>query len=202
MTTQATQFLTIVTLLFVFVIKIKGDSISSIPSDEINKNSTNTSVVVEADRVDQVSPNCGATPWICSTGEFPPRALCCRNRCVDVTNDLNNCGFCGVICPLIGNWKCCNGVCTNINFNPFSCGDCGRTCPFGFPCIFGRCPFEPVTPPPLRPIEPVTPVTPPPLRPIEPVAPPPLLSPGLPEQNSPNIPNYQHKRPHPIMPTE
>lgn len=163
MSTLAPQFVMIVTLLFVFLNKIEGESISQSPNIEVDKYSTGASAVVETIGVYQESPDCATRPWICSTGETPPRRVCCRNRCVDLTNDADNCGFCGVICPLIGNWKCCNGVCANINFSPFNCGDCGRTCPIGIVCLFGRCPFTP--------------------------SPPALVPTGLPKSNSPKISN-------------
>lgn len=163
MSTLSAQFVMIVTLLLLFQIKIEGDSFSPIPNDEAIKNSTNTAVVVEAIGVDEESPECGTRPWICSNGQTPPRMVCCRNRCVDVTNNATNCGFCGVICPLIGNWQCCNGLCANIDFSPFNCGACGRRCPIGISCVFGRCPFTP--------------------------EPPTLLSPGLLKQSSTKIPN-------------
>lgn len=163
MSTLITQFVIIVTLILVFLIKLEGYPTSPILSDEITKNSTNKSVLVKAIGVDQESPDCSTRPWICSTGEIPPRTVCCGNRCVDVTKDVNNCGICGVICPLVGNFQCCNGICSDININPFNCGGCGRICPFL--CLLGRCPFTPPTPPPL-------------------------LPPGLPKQNLSMIPNY------------
>jgi len=170
MRTLAKQLVPIV-LLLVLLIEIEGDLISLIPKDNANKYSTNTSVEVEAVSEDQESPNCGTQPWICDTEEPPPRRVCCRNRCVDVFSDADNCGLCGLACPMIGNWQCCWGVCVNINFSPLNCGACGRPCRAATPCLFGRCPFPTSAPPSFLP-------------------PPSLLPPGSPEENSPKIPNH------------
>lgn len=82
---------------------------------------------------------CWRRPWICNQGEFPPRIrrLCCRNRCVDVTSDVNNCGLCGIRCPF--NWQCCRGLCIDINVNPFHCGSCEHRCRFPSFCFYGMC---------------------------------------------------------------
>ncbi|MCI40740.1 STIG1-like protein, partial [Trifolium medium] len=67
MSTLSTQFVTIVTLLLVLLIKIDGDSISSIPNGEVNKTST-TNIVTEVVGVDQIDPlDCTNRPGICST---------------------------------------------------------------------------------------------------------------------------------------
>ncbi|CAL5203739.1 unnamed protein product [Lathyrus oleraceus] len=149
MSTLATQFVTIVTFLLVFLIKIEGHSNSiTISNDEVNKNSF-TNAVVEEVGVNEKSPDCSTRPWICSTGTFPPRSVCCGNRCVDIAKDKNNCGLCGVNCPF--NWKCCNRLCVNINLSPLNCGQCGRICPIGSFCQFGICvtTFVNLAPPPL-----------------------------------------------------
>jgi Stigma-specific protein, Stig1 len=56
--------------------------------------------------------NCWLKPWICREG-LPPFApiFCCRNRCVNVSSDPDNCGFCGIRCPF--GWTCCNGICVD-----------------------------------------------------------------------------------------
>ncbi|WJX94152.1 hypothetical protein P8452_75598 [Trifolium repens] len=183
MSTLAKQFVTIVTLLLVLLIKIDGDSISS---DEMNKNSTTNIVAMEVS-VDQIDPtDCTNRPSICSNGEFPPRSVCCRNRCVDLTSDINNCGFCGVSCPL-NNWRCCNRLCVNTNFSPLNCGGCGNTCHIGRLCLLGTCAFTPpAQPPPAQstPVEPA-PTQPTPTQPTSTQpAQPPFLPPGLLEKKS------------------
>ncbi|KAJ4981074.1 hypothetical protein NE237_031911 [Protea cynaroides] len=94
---------------------------------------------------------CGLKPWICRSSEgFPPRLrkLCCRNRCVDVLTDVNNCGFCGIRCQF--SWQCCNGFCVDTNVNLFHCGMCWNRCPFGSFCMYGLCGYaEPLPPVPF-----------------------------------------------------
>ncbi|KAK7287541.1 hypothetical protein RIF29_00822 [Crotalaria pallida] len=80
---------------------------------------------------------CHGRAWLCNIRKFPPRYLCCRNRCVNVTFDKNNCGFCGIRCPF--NWQCCKGLCMNTNVSVFNCGRCGHRCPLGIFCFFGLC---------------------------------------------------------------
>ena len=80
---------------------------------------------------------CWNRPWVCTTGLMSPRRLCCMNRCVDITTDPLNCGFCGVICPFT--WRCCDAVCINVNISPFHCGQCWNRCPPGRPCNYGMC---------------------------------------------------------------
>ncbi|XP_056698526.1 stigma-specific STIG1-like protein 4 [Spinacia oleracea] len=96
---------------------------------------------------------CWNRPWICSGGQFPPRRLCCMNRCIDIMFDPLNCGFCGVRCPFT--WQCCNGMCINVNINPYHCGGCYKRCGVGRPCVYGLCgyaqPFPPFPFPPTLP---------------------------------------------------
>ncbi|GAU50091.1 hypothetical protein TSUD_192180 [Trifolium subterraneum] len=157
----------------------------------MNKNSITNIAAVEVSE-DQIDPDdCTNRPWICSKGELIPRSVCCRNRCVDLTSDINNCGLCGLSCPF-SNWHCCNRVCVNTNFSLLNCGGCGNTCPIGRLCLLGTCAFTP-------------PATPPPATPAQPALPP-FLPPGLPEQNSPKMLNLQSdqypKHPSPIRPKE
>ncbi|WJX88465.1 hypothetical protein P8452_70551 [Trifolium repens] len=193
MSTLAKRFVTIVTLLLVLLIKIDGDSISSIPNDEMNKNFTTNIAAVEVS-VDQIDPNdCTNRPSICSNGEFPPRSVCCRNRCVDLTSDINNCGFCGVSC-FFNNWRCCNRLCVNINFSLLNCGGCGNACPIGRLCLLGTCAFTPpAQPAPALPTpEQPTPTQPPPAQPTpeqpSPTQPTPIQP--TPEQPAPAQPPY------------
>ncbi|CAK8567226.1 unnamed protein product [Lathyrus sativus] len=152
MSTITTQFATVVTFLLVLLIKIEGHSNSVIiPTDEVNKNLFIDVVVEKVSGNDISPPDCSTRPWICSTAPFPPKSVCCGNRCVDIAKDRNNCGLCGVNCPF--NWQCCNRLCVNINVSPFNCGGCGRICPIGSLCRFGICvtSFVNPAPPPLLP---------------------------------------------------
>ncbi|KAK4362208.1 hypothetical protein RND71_017449 [Anisodus tanguticus] len=117
---------------------------------------------------------CWNRPWICNEAEFPPRItkLCCRNRCVDVTFDVNNCGFCGIRCPFT--WQCCRGICINTNMNPFNCGSCEHRCQFPNLCYNGMCGYAQPLPPwpfPPRPPHPFPPKPPHPFPPKPPYPP-------------------------------
>ncbi|RDY07984.1 hypothetical protein CR513_07839, partial [Mucuna pruriens] len=92
------------------LMKIEGNSTPK----EVHEIDTSGSLLVKKDESEIMG--CTWRPWICSRGEFPPRTMCCGDRCVDVTSDINNCGLCG--------------------------NRCGRMCPIGRLCIFGRCAFE------------------------------------------------------------
>ncbi|CAA6673315.1 unnamed protein product [Spirodela intermedia] len=84
---------------------------------------------------------CSARPWVCHRGAFPQpfakKTTCCRNRCVDVSSDENNCGLCGVRCPF--SWRCCNGKCVDPKSNPLHCGGCNNRCAAGSRCSHGMC---------------------------------------------------------------
>ncbi|KAK3003645.1 hypothetical protein RJ639_019150 [Escallonia herrerae] len=141
---------------------------------------------------------CWNRPWICNEGEFPPRIkmLCCRNRCVDVTSDPNNCGLCGIRCPF--NWRCCRGLCIDTNVNPFHCGSCDHKCPFMSYCVYGMCGYaQPILPPfPFPPHHPKPPRPPFPFPPHPPKPPRPPF-PFLPHQPKPPHPPKRGGQPPP-----
>lgn len=106
----------------------------------------------------RASTGCWNRPWICdqvessssslslSNGERQrERRMCCRNRCVEVSSDENNCGVCGVRC-LFG-WQCCTGLCMHTNTNPFHCGNCFQRCHSGSLCSYGLCGYALPLPP-------------------------------------------------------
>ncbi len=90
--------------------------------------------------------------------------VCCAGRCVEVGQDPENCGGCGIICPggfctsdsvafddsnvtcsspagvVCGN-ECNtgNGACTDLSSDPTNCGGCGVYCPGGASCVAGTC---------------------------------------------------------------
>ena len=194
MTPQAHSLALVVTLLLLLLIKIEGNSIPK----EVYKNVTTVSSPSPAPQVNEVNQRptrCRNRPWICSQGEFPPRSLCCRNRCVDVTSDISNCGLCGIRCRF--NWQCCNRLCINTNVNPLNCGRCGRACPIGRLCLFGLCAYaqpQPVIP--LYPPEQNPPLPQPPLFPPKQTTPksqPPLFPPNQnpPKSQPPKFPPKQ-----------
>nr|DAD23456.1 TPA_asm: hypothetical protein HUJ06_024919 [Nelumbo nucifera] len=89
----------------------------------------------------QTITGCRFQPSICNQGETPPYTMrCCRNRCVNVTSDSNQCGLCLNRCPFTR--QCCGGLCVNTNSNPFHCGRCFHFCGFGMPCVFGLCGYS------------------------------------------------------------
>ncbi|GAV60875.1 Stig1 domain-containing protein, partial [Cephalotus follicularis] len=82
---------------------------------------------------------CWGRPWICREGYYPPpiKRRCCKNQCVDVGSDVNNCGLCAFRCPF--GYQCCGGQCVNTNRNPFNCGRCFNRCPKKVKCFYGMC---------------------------------------------------------------
>ncbi|HXI55555.1 MAG TPA: tail fiber domain-containing protein [Polyangia bacterium] len=68
----------------------------------------------------------------CGCGAFAAYRLCCANRCVNPSNDPDNCGTCGVKCPTDQSF-CDNGLC-----QPLSC-NAGTTCDAGTCCGTSCC---------------------------------------------------------------
>ena len=78
--------------------------------------------------------------------EFGTQACCGGNTCVDVLQDNNNCGGCGIVCS--GGRSCqnrvcacpdgeplCNDVCVNVLFDDANCGACGNAWPTHWACM-------------------------------------------------------------------
>ncbi|MGH2615537.1 MAG: hypothetical protein ACRDJC_09885, partial [Thermomicrobiales bacterium] len=56
-----------------------------------------------------------------------PALRCCDGECVNITEDEENCGSCGV--PCIGpGLECCNGACVDTREGPNHCGGCNQPC--------------------------------------------------------------------------
>lgn len=92
---------------------------------------------------------CRRQPWVCNRGEQRPyRMRCCRNRCVDISSNVDHCGLCARRCPF--SWLCCRGRCRNINRNPKHCGRCFNRCPFPIRCRYGMCGYAQSSRPPLQ----------------------------------------------------
>ena len=184
----------LVTLVFVLLlIKIEGNPTPKEGHENVTDASSSSSTSLMELKDENQIIGCRGRPLICSRGEFPPRSMCCGDRCVDVTSDRENCGLCGVRCTF--NRQCCNRLCLNTNLNLFNCGRCGRVCPFGRLCVFGSCAFEQAvpSPPPVSPVSPSRPVSPS-LRPPVSVSPSPLFPPvfpPVPPAKSPQPLDYQ-----------
>jgi hypothetical protein len=98
-------------------------------------------------------------PVVCPTGTTD-----CGGVCLDLQNDINNCGACGNVCPegqpgfvrgcAEGNCffmreracaeglSSCNGVCVDRLTDPANCGLCGNVCAAGEICFGGQCARE------------------------------------------------------------
>jgi hypothetical protein len=96
------------------------------------------------------------TPVVCPAGTTD-----CGGVCLDLLNDINNCGACGNVCPegqpgfergcaegncfFMRERACaeglsyCNGVCIDRLTDPANCGVCGNACAAGQICFAGQC---------------------------------------------------------------
>jgi hypothetical protein len=83
----------------------------------------------------------------CRTGE-----TLCGGECVDLTNDLDNCGVCGTACAAGevcsagdcavscgGGLTECDGICRDLETDLNNCGVCGTACAAGEVCSAGDC---------------------------------------------------------------
>jgi hypothetical protein len=60
--------------------------------------------------------------------------------CVDLDEDVKNCGTCGKDCgSTTPGMTCCNGKCANILKDEQNCGACGKKCVGTDICQFGHC---------------------------------------------------------------
>ncbi|KAL8127344.1 hypothetical protein AgCh_014312 [Apium graveolens] len=149
--------------------------------------------------INQRPTGCWNRPWICKEDESPKKnkKLCCLNRCVDVSSDVNNCGLCGIKCPFT--WQCCRGICIDTNINPFHCGKCDHKCPFFSLCIYGMCGYAQPLPPFPFPPKPPHPFPPKPPHPFPPKPPHPF-PPKPPHPFPPKPPHpFPPKPPHPPL---
>ncbi|KAE8125494.1 hypothetical protein FH972_020295 [Carpinus fangiana] len=183
------------------LVLVKGNSISKEVRQNLTVGSSSSpwlnKIVNHNSGDDLRGPGCWNKPWICDQGEFQPRRQCCRNRCIDVSSDVNNCGACGLRC--LFNWQCCRGQCTNTNISPFNCGKCENICPFRVPCFYGMCGYaQPFPPRPPFPFPPKPPLPPFPFPPPHPPFPFPPKPPHPPFPFPPKPP--QPKPPHPPLP--
>jgi hypothetical protein len=67
----------------------------------------------------------------------PAGQVSCDGTCVDMNNDMQNCGQCGMTCG--ANFTCCNGECADRQWDSENCGTCGMTCFAPAFCCAGSC---------------------------------------------------------------
>ncbi|KAI3769146.1 hypothetical protein L6452_00246 [Arctium lappa] len=64
-------------------------------------------------------------------------STCCKNKCMDLSQDKHNCGACKNKCKFTR--SCCGGECVNLAYDKRNCGSCGTKCMPGGYCIYGLC---------------------------------------------------------------
>ncbi|XP_010060302.2 stigma-specific STIG1-like protein 1 [Eucalyptus grandis] len=86
----------------------------------------------------RAADHCNKDGEICSAvGE---NYTCCNNKCVDLSNDKNNCGQCKSKCKYTS--SCCSGRCVDLTYDKRNCGSCGNRCPTGDFCFYGMCNYN------------------------------------------------------------
>ena len=96
----------------------------------------------------QINKVCNTDVRFCGC---PKNLTLCSENCVNLLNDKNNCGSCGIKCTKSGEiciaGKCdcsiglarCKDTCTSLLSDINNCGRCGNTCSSGKICIDGQC---------------------------------------------------------------
>jgi hypothetical protein len=75
--------------------------------------------------------------------------MCCGQRCVDLSQDPQNCAGCGIVsptglCPVYPNEiNCISQACADLSTDPQHCGNCLIACPAGQTCSGGTCSGSP-----------------------------------------------------------
>ncbi len=83
------------------------------------------------------------------SGAGPSTGMCCGQRCVDPTQDPQNCGGCGMasptgLCPVDPSKpSCISQACADLSTDPQHCGACAIACPAGQTCSDGTCSGSP-----------------------------------------------------------
>ncbi|XP_009379655.2 stigma-specific STIG1-like protein 1 [Pyrus x bretschneideri] len=90
------------------------------------------------DRNPRAADHCHKDNEVCAY--TPPgykNSTCCNNKCLDLSEDKNNCGACKKKCKYTE--SCCRGECVNTNYDKRHCGQCNSPCKFGQYCVYGLC---------------------------------------------------------------
>ncbi|XP_047335513.1 stigma-specific STIG1-like protein 3 [Impatiens glandulifera] len=86
--------------------------------------------------------NCKKNKHFClledDSGDFY-NSTCCKNKCVDLQYDDDNCGACNKRCDYTE--ACCRGQCVYLAFDKRHCGECNNRCTDGLFCIYGMCDY-------------------------------------------------------------
>lgn len=82
------------------------------------------------------SKTCDKYPRVCHA-KGSPGPYCCKKKCVNVTSDNQNCGWCGRRCGY--GQTCCGGQCVNVLYDLRNCGACKNKCKQGGFCNYGMC---------------------------------------------------------------
>lgn len=87
---------------------------------------------------DRVVLKCDKYPKVCHI-KGSAGSDCCKNKCVNLSTDVSNCGKCGKKCSY--GKICCEGKCVNPRTNEKHCGKCGNKCNSESSCIYGMCSY-------------------------------------------------------------
>lgn len=87
---------------------------------------------------DRVVLKCDKYPKVCHI-KGSAGSDCCKNKCVNLSTDVSNCGKCGKKCSY--GKICCEGKCVNPRTNEKHCGKCDNKCNSESSCIYGMCSY-------------------------------------------------------------
>ncbi|KAG4401400.1 hypothetical protein AAZX31_07G244300 [Glycine max] len=87
---------------------------------------------------DRVVLTCEKYPEVCLI-KGSAGSDCCKNKCVNLSTDVSNCGKCGKKCSY--GKICCEGKCVNPRTNEKHCGKCDNKCNSESSCIYGMCSY-------------------------------------------------------------
>lgn len=119
-----------------FFTSVKNHSATKIPESEASAASLRGGFDGRHYKYGQGIMTCDKYPRVCRV-KGSPGPDCCSKKCVNVSTDRNNCGWCGNRCRY--SQICCRGKCVNPLFDKNHCGRCGNKCKKGDSCAYGMC---------------------------------------------------------------